>query len=42
LGPAGSDDVSLGCLASGLTYSIAIDALGDPCGILARREITVQ
>jgi hypothetical protein len=40
-GPAGSGEVSVGCLASGLTYSIVIDALGDPSGILASREITV-
>ena len=40
-GPAGSGEVSVGCLASGLTYTIALDALGDPAGILASKEITV-
>lgn len=40
-GPAGSGQVSVGCLASGLTYTIALDALGDPAGILASKEIAV-
>jgi hypothetical protein len=40
-GPAGSGTVAVGCLASGLTYTIAIDAEGDPTGILASTQVTV-
>ena len=40
-GPAGSGEVSVGCLASGLTYTIVIDAVGDPDGILASKQVTV-
>ena len=40
-GPAGSGEVAVGCLASGLTYTIAIDAVGDPTGILADTQVEV-
>ncbi len=40
-GPAGAGEVTIGCLASGLTYSIVIDALGDDDGILAAHTIVV-
>ena len=37
--PAGN--VSVGCLASGLTYNIVLDAIGDDRGVLAVETITV-
>jgi hypothetical protein len=40
-GPAGSGTVSIGCLASGLSYSIVLDAVGDDTGILASEELIV-
>jgi hypothetical protein len=40
-GPAGSGSVSVGCLASGMSYVIVLDAVGDDRGILASREIVV-
>jgi hypothetical protein len=40
-GPAGSGEVAVGCLASGLTYTIALDAVGDDQGILASTQVTV-
>ena len=40
-GPAPAGDVSIGCLASGLTYHIVIDAVGDDRGILAESTVTV-
>ena len=40
-GDAPSGTVSIGCLASGLTYNIALDAVGDDAGILASETITV-
>ncbi len=40
-GAAGSDEVSVGCLASGVSYHIVLDALGDDRGILASRIVTV-
>jgi hypothetical protein len=40
-GPAGSGEVAVGCLASGLTYTIALDAVGDPVGLLASTQVTV-
>jgi hypothetical protein len=40
-GPAGSDEVSVGCLASGVSYHIVLDAVGDDRGILASRIVTV-
>lgn len=40
-GPAPSGTASVGCLASGMTYDIAIDAVGDDRGILATKTITV-
>ena len=39
-GPAGNGEVAVGCLASGLTYTIAIDAVGDPEEILAYKQVT--
>ena len=40
-GPPGSGEVSIGCVASGLSYSIVIDALGDAEGILAAQTVVV-
>lgn len=40
-GPAGGGEVGVGCLASGLTYAIVLDAVGDDRGPLASREVTV-
>ena len=40
-GPIDSGDVSIGCLASGLTYTIVIDALGDDAGPLAGEVVSV-
>jgi hypothetical protein len=40
-GPAGSGTVSVGCLASGLTYYVAIDAIGDDRGVLASQTVVV-
>jgi hypothetical protein len=40
-GPAGSGDVSVGCLASGVSYHVVLDAVGDARGILASRLVTV-
>jgi hypothetical protein len=40
-GPAGSGTVSVGCLASGLSYDIVIDAIGDDTGALAAKTVTV-
>jgi hypothetical protein len=40
-GPAGSGSVDIGCLASGLGYSIVVDAVGDDAGILAAHTIEV-
>jgi hypothetical protein len=40
-GPAGSGKVSVGCLGSGMTYHVAIDAIGDDRGILASETVTV-
>jgi hypothetical protein len=40
-GPSPSGTVSVGCLASGLTYNIALDAIGDDQGILAVKTIAV-
>ncbi|MCJ7710248.1 MAG: hypothetical protein MUQ32_05395, partial [Chloroflexi bacterium] len=36
-----SGDVSVGCLASGLTYRIVLDAIGDDRGVLAVETVTV-
>ena len=36
-----SGDVSVGCLASGLTYHIVLDGVGDDRGILASSDVTV-
>jgi hypothetical protein len=33
--------VSVGCLGSGMTYSIVIDAVGDDRGALAAQTVTV-
>ena len=40
-GPVPSGDVSVGCLASGLTYHIVLDGVGDDRGILASSDVTV-
>jgi hypothetical protein len=40
-GPAGSGTVAVGCLASGLSYSIVIDGIGDDRGPLASTTVTV-
>ena len=40
-GPVPSGDVSVGCLASGLTYHIVLDGVGDDRGILASADVTV-
>ena len=40
-GPAPSGEVGVGCLASGLTYHIVLDAVGDDRGILASADVTV-
>ena len=40
-GPSGTGDVSIGCLASGLSYTIALDAIGDDRGVLISRTLDV-
>jgi hypothetical protein len=40
-GPPGAGTLSVGCLASGLTYSIVLDAVGDDRGALAAQTVTV-
>ena len=40
-GPVPAGSVSVGCLAPGLTYNIALDAIGDDRGILAVESVTV-
>ena len=40
-GPSPAGTLSVGCLASGLTYSVALDAIGDDQGILAVETVTV-
>ena len=40
-GPAPAGDVSVGCLASGLSYIIVLDAVGDDRGTLATATVTV-
>lgn len=40
-GPAGSGTVAVGCLTSGLSYSIVIDGIGDDRGPLAATTVTV-
>lgn len=40
-GPAGAGTVSVGCLASGMTYSIVINGIGDDRGPLAASTVTV-
>ncbi len=39
-GPAPAGDVSVGCLTSGMTYQIVLDAVGDDRGVLASRTVT--
>ena len=39
-GPAGSGTVNVGCLTSGMTYQIVLDAIGDDRGILATKQLT--
>jgi hypothetical protein len=40
-GPVPSGVLDIGCLASGLAYHIAIDAVGDDRGVLASKTVTV-
>jgi hypothetical protein len=40
-GPAPSGSLDIGCLASGLTYTIALYAQGDDHGVLAQRTVSV-
>jgi hypothetical protein len=40
-GPPGTGEVSIGCLASGLSYTIVLDAMGDDGGPLAGQVVTV-
>ncbi|HET9520111.1 MAG TPA: hypothetical protein VFO73_03605 [Candidatus Limnocylindrales bacterium] len=40
-GPAPGGTVEIGCLGSGLTYSIVLDAIGDADGIIGSRELAV-
>jgi hypothetical protein len=40
-GPAGTGEVSVGCLGSGMSYHIVIDALGDDRGALASETVAV-
>ena len=40
-GPTGSGAVSVGCLGSGMTYHVVIDAIGDDRGALAAETVTV-
>ncbi len=39
-GPPGTGTVSVGCLGSGMTYSIVLDAVGDDRGPLAAQTVT--
>lgn len=39
-GPAPSGSLDVGCLASGLTYTVALYAQGDGAGVLAQRTIS--
>lgn len=39
-GAAPSGSVSVGCLTSGLSYTIALDATGDANGVLAQKTVT--
>lgn len=40
-GPSPSGSLDVGCLASGLTYTVALYAQGDDGGVLAQRTVTV-
>ena len=40
-GPAPSGSLDVGCLGSGLTYTVALYAQGDDHGVLAQRTISV-
>jgi hypothetical protein len=40
-GPADSGEVAVGCLASGLTYTVALQAIGHDGGILASTQVDV-
>jgi hypothetical protein len=40
-GPPDAGEVSIGCLASGLSYSVVLDAIGDADGILASEVVTI-
>ncbi len=39
-GPAPSGSLDVGCLASGLTYTVALYAQGDGAGVLAQRTVS--
>ena len=40
-GPVPGGSVEIGCLGSGLSYSIVLDAIGDADAILGSRELAV-
>ncbi len=40
-GPAGAGTVRVGCLASGMSYQVVVDALGDDRGVLAVQVVDV-
>jgi hypothetical protein len=40
-GPPGSGTVKVGCLASGMQYTITIDAVGDDRGVLASKVVDI-
>ena len=41
MGPPGSGTVQVGCLGSGMQYTITIDAVGDDRGVLASKVVDV-
>ncbi len=41
MGPPGSGTVKVGCLGSGMSYTITIDAVGDDRGVLASKVVDV-
>ena len=40
-GPPGTGDVKVGCLGSGMQYTITIDSIGDDRGVLASKVVNV-
>jgi hypothetical protein len=40
-GPPGTGDVNVGCLGSGMQYTITLDAIGDDRGVLASKVVDV-